>query len=143
MIISTHFPRDKGESFDEGWREAVYYVLDHQDQYKEIVFDQRRGVEGPYMISNPFLYLLFYSKYEPQIYQTEQKIFDSDKYDPFYKFNKYTFRHINWPEDKNSKDVLFIGSPWSFPVEGLKEGELLERIYLSNGSPAFYIVSPK
>lgn len=143
LIISSDFPRDKGESFDEGWREAVYYVLDHQDQYKEIVFDQRRGVEGPYMISNPFLYLLFYSKYEPQIYQTEQKIFDSDKYDPFYKFNKYTFRHINWPEDKNSKDVLFVGSPWSFPQTDFVDGEILKTVYLSNNYPAFYIVRAK
>ncbi len=143
LIISSDFPRDKGESFDEGWREAVFYVKDHQNEYSEIVFDQRRGVDAPNMVSNPFLYVLFYLKYDPAIYQTEQKYLGSDRDEPYYKFGKYTFRHINWTLDKGKKGVLFIGSPWSFPVDGLKDGEILQKIYISNGSPAFYIVSPK
>lgn len=142
LVFSVHFPRQKGEAFDEGIREAVLYITSHQESYKEIVFDTRRGVEGPYFISNPHMYLLFYSKYDPQTYQTESKIYGKDKDNPLFKFNKYTFRYINWPEDAGKKGTLFMGSPWSFP-EKLKEGELLEKIYLTNGHPAFYIVSPK
>ncbi len=142
LTFAVHFPRAKGESFDEGLREAVIYVHDHQNEYKEIVFDPRRGIEGPFIVSNPYLSVLFYTKYDPHTYQTESKAVSSDK-TYFLKFNKYTFRNISWVEDVDKKDTLFIGSPWSLPEKDLKEGELLKKIYLKNGFPAFYIVSPK
>lgn len=142
LIFSVHFPRAKGESYDEGLREVVFYIQKYQDNYKEIIFDPRRGIEGPFLISNPYLYVLFYTKYDPHTYQTEPKIVSGDK-TYFLKFNKYTFRNIDWPKDGDKTGTLFIGSPWSFPEKGLKEGELLEKIYMTNGYPAYYIVSPK
>lgn len=142
LVYAVHFPRAKGESYDEGLKQAVLYIRDHQDEYNEIIFDPRRGIEGPYLVSNPYLYVLFYTKYDPSIYQTEPKIQSQDK-TYFLKFNKYTFRDINWIEDSKKKDVLLIGSPWSFPDKGLKEEEILQRVYLINGSLAFLIVSPK
>lgn len=141
LVFSVHFPRAKGESYDEGLREAVLYVNDHKDQYKEIVFDPVRGIEGPYLVSNPYLYVLFYAKYDPRTYQTEPKFLKSGEY--FLKFDKYTFRKIDWREDSDNKDTLFIGSPWSLPEKDLKEGEILHKIYLTNGNLAFLIVSPK
>lgn len=140
LIIVADFPRDKGESFDEGWREAVYYVMQNQDKYKQVVFDPRRGVAAPDMVSNPFLYVLFYTKYDPQLYQTEPKIYGGTPADNYYQFGKYVFRHINWQVDRDVKDVLFVGSPWSIPKKDLLPGQLLKVIYLTNGSPAFYIV---
>ncbi|TSC88569.1 MAG: Uncharacterized protein G01um10147_65 [Microgenomates group bacterium Gr01-1014_7] len=141
LTFAVHFPRAKGESFDEGLKQAALYIRDHQESYNEIVFDPRRGIEGPYLVSNPYLYVLFYTKYDPKTYQTETKIHSKDS-TYYFKFNKYTFRQIDWTVDQDKKGVLFIGSPWSFPKD-LKEGEILEKIYLSNGYPAFYIVSPK
>ena len=142
MIFTVHFPRAKGESYDEGLREAALYIQKHQNNYQEIIFDPRRGIEGPYLVSNPYLYVLFYTKYDPHTYQTESKGISQDK-TYFLKFNKYTFRNIEWTKDSDRKDTLFIGSPWSFPEKGLKEGELLEKIYMTNGHPAYYIVSPR
>ncbi len=141
LVFAVHFPRAKGESFDEGLREAVYYAYGHKDNYKEIVFDPRRGIEGPFLVSNPYLYVLFYTKYDPYTYQTEPKILEKGKY--FLQFNKYTFREIDWRADRSKKDTLFIGSPWSLPENEMKKGEILQRIYLTNGRLAFFIVSPK
>lgn len=141
LVFTVHYPRAKGESFDEGLREAVFYVHNHQDRYQEIIFDPRRGVEGPFIVSNPYLYVLFYTKYDPRTYQIEPKVFGKDEY--FLKFNKYTFREINWGEDQNKKETLFIGSPWSLPEKDLKKEEILHKIYLTNGKLAFLIVSPK
>lgn len=141
LVFAVHSPRAKGESFDEGLREAVLYVRDHKDNFAQIVFDPRRGIEGPYLVSNPYLYVLFYTKYDPQEYQTESKIFSKGRY--FLQFNKYTFREIDWRLDKNKKNTLFIGSPWSLPEKDLKTDEILQKIYLSNGTLAFLIVSPR
>ena len=142
LVFAVHFPKQRGEDFMEGTREAVEYTFTHKDQYSEIVFDPNRGIEAPFIVSIPYMYVLFYTKYDPSLYQTESKVTRQEKTHTL-KFNKYTFRNINWIEDSDKKDTLFIGSPWSFPEKGLKEGELLKKIYMSNGYPAFYVVSPK
>lgn len=142
LTFAVHFPRAKGESIDEGLKEAVLFMREHEKDYKEVVFDPRRGIEGPYLVSNPYLYVLFYTKYDPRTYQTEPKIYSQDS-SYFFHFNKYTFRPIDWVKDSQQKDTLFIGSPWSLPEAQLKEGEILKRIYLESGDLAFLIVAPK
>lgn len=142
LVFSVHFPIAKGESYDEGLKEAVLYIEGHQKSYQEVIFDPRRGMEGPYLVSNPYLYVLFYTKYDPKTYQTETKILSKDS-NYFFHFNKYTFRPIDWTKDSNKKDTLFIGSPWSLPEKELRDDEILKKIYLTNGNLAFLIVSPK
>ncbi len=142
LTFAVHFPIARGQFFDEGIREAVIYVRNNQTNYKEIVIDARRGTDGPFIVINPHMSLLFYLKYDPHTYQTEPRIFGTpDK--PFYNFNKYTIRNIDWTEDRSQKGVLFIGAPWSFPESSLKEGELLKKIYMTSGDPAYFIVSPR
>lgn len=139
LVFKVHFPKQKGEDFMEGTKETVEYALANQDKYQEIVFDPRRGIYGPDIVSIPHMYILFYSKYDPYKYQTEEKIHGNN----FTSFDKYTIREIDWRVDRNKKGTLFIGSPWSLQEKNLKEGEILKRVYLSGGDLAFLIVSPK
>jgi len=141
LVFSVHFPRAKGENYDEGLKQASLYVVQHQDQYKEIIFDTRHGVDGPTMISNPYLYLLFYSKYDPTTYQTEPRIYESAD-TTGYHFDKYSFRYINWNVDSKVPGRLFVASPWSFPSD-LQGVDILDTIYLTNGHIAYYIAIPK
>jgi hypothetical protein len=141
LVFSVHFPNEKSEFYDEGLKQASLYVGEHQNQYKEIVFDTRHGVDAPSLISNPFLYLLFYLKYDPATYQTEPRIYGTAE-NPYYHFDKYTFRYINWPVDSLKPDTLFIASPWSFPSD-LNGVKILDTIRLTNGSIAYYIAVPE
>lgn len=142
LVFRVHFPYQKSESFDEGLREAVFAVLKYQDKYEKVIFDIRRGVDGPYMVSNPHMYFLFYSKYDPRKYQTIEKVKDIYPDDePYFTFDKYSFGYINWYRDSLLKKTLLVGSPWSFLDEKILGDRLLEKIYLSNGKAAFYIVS--
>jgi 4-amino-4-deoxy-L-arabinose transferase-like glycosyltransferase len=144
LVFSVHFPRAKGESYDEGLKQVALYVTEHQSQYKEVVFDTRHGISGPSMISNPYLYLLFYSKYDPATYQTEPRTYKSPETSG-YQFNKYSFRYINWVVDSNKPDTLFIGSPWSFPSD-LQGVKILDTIYIdyqTDKYPVYYIVVPE
>ena len=125
-----------------GQKEAVMYALTNQDKYQEIVFDPYRGVAGPYIVSIPHIYLLFYAKYDPAKYQTEEKI----SKDEYYHFDKYTFKKIDWHfpgADRSAEDTLFIGSPWSLPEKDLAQHEILKRIYLTNGDLVFLAVRKK
>ncbi|MBU1032144.1 glycosyltransferase family 39 protein, partial [Patescibacteria group bacterium] len=139
LIFSVHFPRQRGENFMEGTKETVEYALMNKNMYKEIVFDPYRGIEAPYIVSIPHMYILFYSQYDPATYQKEEKI----RSDGSFGFDNFTIRKIDWRLDRSKKDTLFIGSPWSLPEKDIKNDEILRKVYLSGGQPAFLIVSPK
>lgn len=138
LVFSVHFPLQRGEAFMEGTKETVLYALANKDKYREIVYDPYRGIEAPYIVNIPYMYILFYSQYEPNFYQTEPKRFSQD----LYGFDKFTIRRINWRTDRQKTDTLFIGSPWSLPQQDIATGDILKKVYLSNGDLALLVVSP-
>lgn len=138
LIFAVHFPKQRGEAFMEGTKESVLYALSNKEKYNEIVFDPYRGVEAPYIVNIPYMYILFYSKYDPYVYQNENKRYGSD----LFGFDKFTIRPVDWRLDRSKTGTLFIGSPWSLPLQDVKEENILKRIYLSNGELALLIVSP-
>ncbi|OGE43683.1 hypothetical protein A3B45_03275 [Candidatus Daviesbacteria bacterium RIFCSPLOWO2_01_FULL_39_12] len=139
LVFSVYFPYQQGEAFMEGTKETVLYALENKDNYREIVFDPYRGIKAQNIVSIPYMYLLFYSKYDPAKFQSEKK----ENQDGAFKFDKFAIRRIDWREDRYQKGVLFIGSPWSLPEKDIKDSEILQKIYLSSGDLAFLIVSPK
>lgn len=139
LVFAVHFPKQKGEAFMEGTKEAVQYALLHKDQYKEIVFDPYRGIEAPYIVGLPYMYFLFYSQYDPALYQKEIKRYGKE----LFGWDKFTIRKIYWPEDRLAKNTLFIASPWSLPEQDLESVNNLKRIYLSTGDLVLLVVSPK
>lgn len=138
LLYSVHFPRQRGEDFMEGTKETVEYALANKSRYKEIVFDPYRGIEAPYIVSIPHMYILFYSKYDPTTYQKENKIRPGGAFG----FDNFTIRKIDWRVDRLEKDTLFIGTLWSLPEKDIKDSEILKKVYLSGGQLAFLIVSP-
>lgn len=139
LIFAVHFAYERDEAFMAGTKEAVLYAIANQDNYQEIVFDPKRGVDVGDIISVPYMYFLFYDKYDPSLYHKELKNF-TEKYS---HFGKFTIRSINWGSDREKVGTLFIGSPWSLPSKDVKESEILKRIYLTNGREALLIVTPK
>lgn len=139
LVFSVHFPKERDEAFMNGTKEALLYAIANQDKYKEIVFDPYRGIEAPYIVSIPDIYYLFYSKYDPAKYQSLTKTYG----DEYYHFDKFTVRRTEWRADRSKKDVLFIGSPWSFPKGDLKDTLILKNIYLNNGALALMVVTHK
>lgn len=139
LVFAVHFPLERGEAFMEGTKETILYAIKNKNSYREIVYDPYRGIEAPYIVNIPYMYYLFYSKYDPGTYQKERKYSGNE----IFSFNKFTTRRIDWRTDKLQEGVLFIGSPWSLPQKDLKKEEILEKVYLLNGDLAFLIVSPK
>ena len=137
-IFTVQFPLQKDENFMYGTKEAVLYALDHQSEYKEIIFDPVRGRDSGDVVSIPHMYILFYSKYDPAKYQKEEKRTGEDTYG----FNKFTIRKINWPLDRRSGEgKLFIASKWSIPERDIQENVLKKKVYLLDGDLVFFIVS--
>lgn len=137
LIFSVHFPTEKAEAFFYGTKQSVEYVLENKDKYQEIVYDPNRGVIGPDIVGVPHAYILFYSKYDPARYQNLPKYSDNKTF----KFDKFTIRRIVWAQDRYKKNILFIGSPWSFPTQDLSQAKVLQKIYLPNGDLALEVVT--
>lgn len=138
LVFAVHFPQERGEAFMEGTKESVLYAINNKDKYQEIVYDPNRGIEAPYIVNIPYMYILFYSKYNPAIFQKEIKRSNEN----LFGFDKFTIRPINWRVDRFKKNTLFIGSPWSLPLKDIPESNILRKIYLSGGQLALLIVSP-
>ncbi len=138
LTFAVHLALDRGESTFQGTKEAVLYALENQTKYQQLVFDPIRGVDAPRIYSLPEYYVLFYSKYDPNNYQE----WLANRTEADTGFDNFSFRNINWREDRYKVGTLFIGSPWSLPEKEMKDGEILKRIYLANGDLALLVVSP-
>lgn len=138
LVYSFYFPYYRAESFMDGTKQVVNYILDRQDKYETIIFDPNRGVIGPYIVNIPHEYLLFYSQYDPYKYQREEKKHG----DNYYQFGKYVFKPINWADDGDDTNTLLVGSPWSFPSKEQLGSKLLREVSMVNGQVVYYIVDP-
>ncbi len=136
-----HLPIQKSEFWEYGYKQLALYAAQNHDKYQEVIFDPVFGSEGPYIVGTPYISVLFYSQYDPREFQTDERRKESnfEKID----FSNYTFRPIYWPEDRMSKNKLFMGSPWSLPLKDVPEDEILEKIYFKNETLGFLIVETK
>jgi 4-amino-4-deoxy-L-arabinose transferase-like glycosyltransferase len=137
-IYYLHFPIHYSEFWDYGMKDAVSYAWENKDQYDEIIIDPVFGTEGPYTFGTPYLYVLFYGKYDPYLFQNSPRRWTSAG--ESVNFDKFTFRAIYWPTDRQKKGALFIGSPWSLSLDELLPGQILKTIPFKNGATGFLIV---
>lgn len=130
-------PKISAPAMSYGWCEAMGYISQIEDKYQKIIISKK--------FSEPQIFIAFYKKWEPADFQKESQ--DWLKYEKEglkfvdqlekYSLGKYEFRAINWSEDKNLKNVIFVGKEVDFP----RDEFLVKRIIpYPNGEPAFLIV---
>ncbi|EKD62229.1 MAG: hypothetical protein ACD_52C00258G0001 [uncultured bacterium] len=119
-----------------GYKEIVAATQKYKNVYSKIVVDT--SYQGPY------IFYLFYEKYSPAKYQT-QAVLVNNKSDTLGEgggYANYEFRSIYWPEDRLTKNTLFIGPPERLPEKDIsdKEAKLLEKVYFHENKYLFHIV---
>lgn len=131
-----HGPIKSSEEWLYGYREAVNFVAEYQNEYNNVVFTRQYG--------QPYIYYLFYTAYPPQEYQVQAKLIKDPEGDVGFvsKLGKIEFRDIYWPGDRFIKNSLFVGTSEEIPLTDVQEGEsrVLEEIDFLNGKTAFRIV---
>lgn len=106
----VHAPIENAADYLYGYKQVVNKILPTQDKYKQIVFKQS--------YDQPYIYFLFYGKYDPNKFQ-ENTSYEENKYGDVGKINSLdniVFRNINWSSDKKLKHVLFVGRETDFPM---------------------------
>ena len=135
-----HLPKHNSKLWGYGHREMVQKVTEIQAQYKTIKIQQS--------FLQPYIYFLFYQKYDPAKYQKQAKWSESEyKDDVGYvtKLDNIDFvGRIDWQISRGESGVLFVAGPSQIPPEDSKDEKLFKVIseikYLDGKEIAFRIV---
>ncbi|MDP3998139.1 MAG: glycosyltransferase family 39 protein [bacterium] len=116
----NHYPREFSNEWQYGYKEAINYVSQVEQNYDRVVMTEALG--------RPYIYLLFYKKYDPEKYWQSGKV-EKDAFGFYHvaSFDKYFFgsREVI----KRDGKALFIASPFDVPPDA----KILKTIPLLNG----------
>ncbi len=119
----VHYPKEFSGEWQYGYKEAIAYVKSVESEYERIVFTEDLG--------RPYIYALFYEKYDPLKFRQEAIIErEALGFVHVESFGKYEFeKNVKNNIDKNKK-TLYVDSPNTIP-EGAK---MVREFKLLNGS---------
>lgn len=106
-----------------GYEEAVEFVS--SQDYEKIV------VSSEVPLDQSYIFFLFYLKYPPYDFQNAKTTVGN------HGFDKYEFREIDWKNDQNLENTLFVGR-----AQDIEGGEILKTINYLNGETAIVIAKP-
>jgi len=131
----VHAPIQHSEFWLYGYKQAVEYTKSIKDNYNRVIFTSKYG--------QPYIYWLFYTKYDPGIYQQQAHLIEDQNGDvgSVEKIDKIEFRPLYWPSDRYLKKTLFIGATYEIPSGDVipNEARILKTINFLNSNPAFII----
>ncbi len=125
----SHYPKEFSGEWQYGYKEAVNYVNQVQAGYDKIVFTESLG--------RPYIYTLFYSKYDPVKFRKEAIIErEALGFVHVRKYGKFIFAKDVTSLVSGGK-TLYVDVPENIP----KDTKILKEISLLNGKPALVVYS--
>ncbi|OGM57813.1 hypothetical protein A3A50_02255 [Candidatus Woesebacteria bacterium RIFCSPLOWO2_01_FULL_38_20] len=136
-----HLPKHDSQLWDYGYKQIVETVTPIQNNYKTIKVQQS--------FAQPYIYFLFFQKYDPAKYQKQAKLVASEyKNDVGYvtKLDNIEFVPIDWSVNRGDNGTLIVGDPIRIPPEDSNDPslfKLVKEIKYLDGQPAFRIIEVK
>jgi 4-amino-4-deoxy-L-arabinose transferase-like glycosyltransferase len=138
----VHVPKHNSKLWEYGYKEIVETVTPIQNNYKTVKVQQS--------FAQPYIYFLFFQKYDPAKYQAQAKFVESEfKGDVGYveKLDNIQFVPIDWSINRGDRGSLIVGDGIRIPTDDSKsekEFKLIKEIYYLNKLDlAFRIVEVK
>ncbi len=136
-LYYKHAPNFTAVDWLYPYEKSILSVAENYNQYDHIIFSDSLG--------QPYIFNLFYLKYDPAKYQLQSQLIEDSQGDVgrVDHFDKFEFRHIYWPEDRKRTSTLFVGDFNELPQPDLESTpNLIEisDITYPNGSPGFKVV---
>lgn len=122
----VHLPVERSKDWVYGRKELTAYLESHKDKYDRIIVST--SLEWPY------IFLLYYSKYDPQVYLNQGGTVSGGWAEEGNRYDKYEFHKFR-AEDLHAPRTLFVGTPDEF----IKSINPLYRIDYLDGTPAMYV----
>ena len=134
----VHLPIHNAKYWFYGYKQSVEKVDSVQANYKKIIFQQS--------YNQPYIYFLFYQKYDPAKYQTQAKLTESETGDVGLKerLDNVYFQNISWPYKSNEKEIMLVGDAVTIPEDLSQDYNLISEIrYPNTTETAFRILEVK
>lgn len=133
----VNFPFEKSQSIQYPFKQVATFAWEYHDEVDQIVFDSLFGETAPVVGTAAHYYLAYYGDYPPKEFQKEYRHGSKERE---ILFDKFSIRKIDWREDQNLTNILFIGSSWSLPIDQIDKSKIIKTFYFYNKQPAFYAV---
>lgn len=137
-----HVPKHSSQLWEYGYKQIVETITPIQGNYKTIKIQQS--------FAQPYIYFLFYQKYDPAKYQKQVNFVNSEyANDVGYvtKLDNIEFVAIDWSRNRGDRGNLIVGDPIRIPTQDSsseKEFKLIKEIkYLNDRDTAFRIIEIK
>lgn len=114
--------------YQPGFEKAVPVLMANASNYDHVIID------SPHIA--PYIFLLFYSQYDPHLYQRQVPKRVKNSGTESLPFGKFEFREINWVYDKHLPHTLFMGPTVRLPdyeFANSSFGKILYDAYDING----------
>jgi len=136
-VYFVHLPKHNSKEWEYGYKQIVETVTPIQGDYVNIKVQQS--------FAQPYIYFLFYQKYDPAKYQEQALLVESEyKYDVGYieKLDNICFCAIDFPQNKKEHGSLVVADDIRIPKTELNSDSvnLIKEISYLNGEIAFRIV---
>ena len=127
-----HLPKTYALEWEYGFSQMATYVLENKDKYKKVLITDQ--------YDQPYILMLFYSKYDPISYYQSARPTGVDKFgfSTVRSFDKFEFRPIGQDEVGKDEDTLYVGTQLE-----IGDRDALKIINFPNGEVAFKIVGSK
>lgn len=129
----VHFPIKSSADWGFIYKDLVMKIEKDLPSYNEIKIDHPEF--------SPYIYYLFYTKYDPSKYQKNVLRYPVDKegYIHVHKLDKLTFKKIDWSDDMIKPDTLLVSWVQNTPFGAtdssvLVNNEVLGRLQRMNGT---------
>ncbi len=137
-----HLSAHSSQLWEYGYKQIVETVAPIQANYKSVKVQQS--------FAQPYIYFLFYQKYNPAKYQNYAKLTLADSvYDVGYvtRIDNINFVPIDWSVNRGESGTLFVADPVRIPPEDSKDETQFKVIkeikYLNGRDVAFRIIEIK
>lgn len=131
----VHFPRNEVANWGLGYKKLNEILSKPEFSSKKIVMNRPQY--------SPYIYLLFYSKFDPDLYQKSVVRYPptEDAFVHIKSFDRFEFREIDFGRDVEPNSIV-VSYSQDVPDSVQKSFRTMD-IGLPNGKPMFTIVEPK
>jgi 4-amino-4-deoxy-L-arabinose transferase-like glycosyltransferase len=136
-----HVPKHNSNYWNYGYKEVVFTVSTADFRQKNIVVEQS--------YSQPYIYFLFYQKYDPYKYQQMARLDESKSGDVglVEQIDNVYFKYLDWPQDKRERNVVVVADDIQAPIDDIEKCAnckvLREIKYLDGREIAYRVIEIK
>jgi hypothetical protein len=121
-----HYPIEYSREWQYGYKQAIDFIQHSKEKYQTTYITESIG--------RPYMYVLFYEKFDPQKFRHSAKTsFDDAGFYHVFSFDSYVF--VREDIKKFTPNSLYVLDPYEVP----SNAKILKTIKLLNGDPVLVI----